>query len=242
MTIPPPDKTPDKTVEWAALAAHAREAALDIPALLKDSDRTGRMVLTGADFTVFDFTHHRASHETMRLLHDFARARDVAGACTAMMAGRVVNPTENRPAWHTALRDPAPPAPVRGMLDGMRAFVNRIRADKSVTDVIHVGIGGSILGTQLVCDALRAEADGPRIHFIAGYDATERHPLLERLDPAATLVVAASKTFTTLETRFNLDCLKNWLGPARAGRIAAATANPQAAREAGVDDANILAF
>jgi len=207
-----------------------------------------------------DFSRQRLDAAALQLLRRLAADRDVIGAHRAMVGGEVVNVSEQRPALHTALRSPAdsdlagPPAvrhAVHAELGRLRAFGEGVRSGawrgaggRAITDVINIGIGGSDSGPRLLCDALGELADGPRVHFLSNVDGHRVARLLPRLDPATTLAVVSSKSFSTRETLLNAEAVRAWL--AKAGineaslgqHMVVVSAKPGAALTLGVPDAN----
>ncbi|HYI42564.1 MAG TPA: glucose-6-phosphate isomerase [Sphingomicrobium sp.] len=180
-----------------------------------------------------------------------AEGAGLASARDALFAGEIVNPTENRPAEHVAERGQGAPEAVAlasSRRTRMRALIDAIEAGAfgDVTGVLHIGIGGSVLGPALLVDALgptRARLD---VSFLSNIDPQAFEQAVEPLDPATTLIVAVSKTFTTTETMSNLSAALNWLReagvPDPEGRVIAVTAAPEAALEAGIDDSRVLQF
>lgn len=169
----------------------------------------------------------------------------------ALFAGEIVNPTENRPAEHVAERgqgDPEAVALAKTRRTRMRALIDAIEAGAfgDVTGILHIGIGGSVLGPALLVDALGSSNVRLDVSFLSNIDGQAFEQAVEPLDPATTLVVAVSKTFTTAETRSNLAAALTWLREGGVddpeGRVIAVTAVPQAALEAGIDDSRILQF
>ncbi|HET9482726.1 MAG TPA: glucose-6-phosphate isomerase [Xanthomonadales bacterium] len=181
-----------------------------------------------------------------------ADACGLKAAIGAMYAGERVNASEDRAALHVALRagEPAAGAPP-AFADAVRAAQASIArlevlADEArggaITDLVHVGIGGSDLGPRLVCEALAHESrGGPRVHFVANVDGTRVDRLVRTLDPATTQVSLVSKSFTTQETLLNARVLRDFVGAdAFARRTVAVTANVDAARAFGIDPARVL--
>jgi glucose-6-phosphate isomerase len=175
----------------------------------------------------------------------FAAARD------ALFAGEVVNRSERRPATHIAERGSGAPDDVdlaTARRTRMRALVDAIEAGAfgDVTGVLHIGIGGSVLGPALLVDALGRRASHFRVRFLSNIDGAAFDDAVKPLDPATTLVVVASKTFTTLETLTNLQAARDWLRDAGVddpdGRLIAVTAGPEAALRQGIDETRILQF
>lgn len=175
----------------------------------------------------------------------FAAARD------ALFAGEIVNPSEGRPATHVAERGCGAPDDVdlaTARRKRMRALVDAIEAGAfgDVTGILHIGIGGSVLGPALLVDALGRRTSSIEVQFLSNIDGAAFDGAVKPLDPATTLVVVASKTFTTLETLTNLDAARDWLRDAGVedpdGRLIAVTAKPEAALEQGIDETRILRF
>ena len=175
----------------------------------------------------------------------FAAARD------ALFAGEIVNASEGRPATHIAERGSGAPEDVdlaTTRRQRMRALVDAIEAGAfgDITGILHIGIGGSVLGPALLVDALARRAPAFNVRFLSNIDGAAFDDAVKTLDPATTVVVAASKTFTTLETLTNLDAARAWL---RGGGIAdpdsrliAVTAKPEAALDQAIDETRILQF
>jgi len=175
----------------------------------------------------------------------FAKARD------ALFAGEIVNPSEGRPATHIAERGSGAPDDVdlaTARRQRMRALVDAIEAGAfgALTAILHIGIGGSVLGPHLLVDALGRRASNLTVRFLSNIDGAAFDDAVKPLDPATTLVVVASKTFSTLETLANLDAARGWLRAAGVqdadGRVIAVTAEPEAAVEQGIDESRILQF
>ena len=182
-----------------------------------------------------------------------ARAEEMgfAGARDSLFAGGIVNPSEDRPATHVAergsgARDDVDLATARRKR--MRALVDAIEAGAfgDVTGILHIGIGGSVLGPALLVDALGRRASSFVVRFLSNIDGAAFDEAVKPLDPATTLIVVASKTFTTLETLTNLEAARAWLHGAGVedpdGRLIAVTASPDAALAQGIDETRILQF
>ena len=182
-------------------------------------------------------------------------AAGLEDARAALFAGAIVNRSEHRPALHMALR--APPgagfAAVSHEVDAARArmaaFAEGIRSGGIVgatgqpfKAVVHIGIGGSDLGPRLVWEALRPLEPQITLRFVANIDGAEIAAALAGLDPATTLVVAVSKTFTTAETLANATAARDWLGPAGAAHFVAVTANVDGAKAFGVAEDRVFPF
>ena len=194
------------------------------------------------------------THLDQALLDEFA-ARAVwmnfAAARDALFSGDIVNVSEKRPATHVAERGSGAPADVdlaSARHLRTRALVDAIEggAFGDVTGILHIGIGGSLLGPALLVDALGRRSATLDVRFLSNIDGQAFEDAVKPLDPATTLVVVVSKTFTTAETLANMGSALDWLGSAGIsdphGRVIAVTASPDAAVEAGIDETRILAF
>jgi glucose-6-phosphate isomerase len=176
------------------------------------------------DNWLLDFSRQRITRKTLPLLFDLARAADLPARMAAMFRGDPINSTEQRAVLHTALRsDFAGPAAVQAEVRDSRKklsdFAAAVRSGrklgatgKKFKHVVNIGIGGSDLGPLLVCDALRAEWSGDLTpHFVSNVDRTQLEDLIRSIDPAETLVIVCSKTFTTLETQSNANAARAWI-------------------------------
>ena len=211
--------------EWTAVAAHAEEVK---GAHLRDL--TGADPRRWQDFHVehdgwlLDYSRQRITGKTLPLLFDLARAADLTERRAAMFRGDPINSTEQRAVLHTALRSgfagsAAIQAEVRDSRKKLVDFVAAVRSGKKLgttgkkfKHVVNIGIGGSDLGPLLVCDALRAEwSGGITPHFVSNVDRTQLEDLIRSIDPAETLVIVCSKTFTTQETQSNANAARAWI-------------------------------
>jgi glucose-6-phosphate isomerase len=220
----------DELPQWQALEAHATQlGATSVGALFaQDAARHVQMSFEALDL-LYDCSRQRATPQTLQLLVALARACGLEQRIAAMFAGEPVNHTEHRAALHVALRNRSdrPIAvegrdvmpPVRAELAKMREFVTavheaRITGAKGArfTDVVNIGIGGSDLGIVMATEALaRFRNRAIRLHCVSNVDGCELADALERLDPATTLFVVCSKTFTTQETLANANAAREWL-------------------------------
>jgi glucose-6-phosphate isomerase len=183
------------------------------------------------DDLLLDYSKSKIDGKAFELLLDLARAADVEGRRAAMFAGEKINATENRAVLHTALRnrsdrpvlvdgkDVMPD--VRAVLDAMADFSEAIRSGEltsssgdAFTDVVNIGIGGSDLGPVMTTLALSPYHDGPELHYVSNVDGAHIADTLEKLDPATTLIIVASKTFTTIETMTNAQTARKWIASA----------------------------
>ena len=243
-------KSLTRSPAWRALVAHSR-AWKDRPLrelFAADPGRFRRYTREACGL-LGDFSKQRIDDETLRLLLALAAERGALDNLAAQFAGSAVNFTEKRAALHTALRagDAAPP-PVQHTLQHMRRFSDELRrgehgaGGRPLRDVVSLGIGGSALGPALVSAAL-ADGAGPRVHYATTPGVPLRR-LLSGLDPASTLVIIQSKSFTTEETLRAADTASQWLsgalGSASRNQLAAVTAAPQAARAMGIDEARMF--
>ena len=225
-----------KTPAWKALEAHHETIAQTHMRDLfsKDDNRFGAFSIEVGELFV-DYSKHRVTAETMKLLFDLARQQKVNDAIKAMFAGEKLNGTEGRAVLHVALRnrsnrpilvdgkDVMPE--VNAVLGKMRGFTERLRSGewkghtgKAITDVVNIGIGGSDLGPVMVTEALRPFWKGRkpgetpmRPHFVSNVDGTHMQETLRSLDAETTLFIVASKTFTTQETLTNAKSARSWL-------------------------------
>jgi len=215
-----------------------------------EPDRLDRLAIEeGGIF--FDFSR---THLSRALIEDFLALADQAGLAArrdAMFAGEIVNPTEGRAAGHTAERGQGAPesvAAAAGLHARMRALIDAIEAEAfgPVRHILHLGIGGSALGPKLLIDALGRRAGRYEAAIVSNVDGAALEEALAGFDPHATLLVIASKTFTTVETMLNARSALRWLEEAGVddpyGRTIALTAAPDKAIEFGVDETRILPF
>src|SRR4029453_2404988 len=194
---------------WQDLAHHAdswRGARLrDLFA--GEPARSVQLVAEGAGLR-YDYSRQRLGAMTLRLLAALAAERGFAEWREALFSGNPINSTENRPAWHSALRASNAPAEVRDSLQRAKALASRLRYERRYKRIVNLGPGGSDLGPRLLADAL---GDGSLdVRFAANVDPKDLERALEGADPASTLFVVVSKTFTTQETMANAQAAKGW--------------------------------
>jgi glucose-6-phosphate isomerase len=206
---------PTECPAWAALAAHAQSArSVHLRELFAaDAQRPAHMSVEAAGVR-YDYSRQRVGAMGLRLLAHLAEERGLAGWRDALLSGKTVNSTENRAAWHTALRSATPPAEVAATLERMRSLASRLRSERKIKRVINLGTGGSDLGPRLLADALNTgRSAGPLdVRFAANVDPHDLERALEGALPEETLFVIASKTFTTQETMANAERAKRWGG------------------------------
>ena len=233
---------------WSAVETSESRPLLDLFA--SDPDRLSRLTVEEAGIR-FDFSKtHLSSAEVDGLVRRASEA-DLAGRRDALFAGAIVNPSESRAAEHTAERGQGAPESVaraQALHLRMRALVDAIEAGAfgPISHVLHIGIGGSALGPQLLIDALGRDAGRYDVAVVSNVDGAALQEATARFDPTATLLVVASKTFTTTETMLNARSAISWMEQGGVddpyGRVVALTASPDKALEFGVDETRILPF
>jgi len=216
----------------------------------EDAERFRRLSFALDDLTL-DLSKEKLDAEALAALLDLARAAEVEGLRDRMAAGAAVNLTEGRAVLHMALRGGAePPAgdDVAGTLDRFLAFAEAVRSGAiagsggAVTDVVNIGIGGSDLGPAMAARALSPDRDGPRLHFVSNVDGAHLADTVADLDPARTLVIVSSKTFTTLETMANARLARDWLGAHAEGQMAAVSTNLAGCAAFGIPAERVFGF
>src|SRR5882762_8481961 len=220
-------RSPIECPAWAQLLAHAESRrALHLRDLL-----ASRKLAAESPGVRYDFSRQRVDAMTLRLLANLAGERGFPEWREALLSGKPVNSTENRAAWHTALRAGASSPPeVRETLARMRTITTKLRGKKTFRRIVNLGTGGSDLGPRLLTDAL---GDGAlEVRFAANVDPRDLERALEGADPKTTLFVIASKTFTTQETMSNAAAAKSW----GAKVFYAVTSNIEAAKQFGANE------
>jgi len=215
-----------------------------------EPDRLSRLTFNTAGI-YFDWSKTHLDETSVGEFLDRAETRGFSEARDALFAGDVVNPSEDRPATHVAERGSGAPDEVdlaTARRQRMRALVDAIEggAFGTLTGILHIGIGGSVLGPELLVDALGRRSSNLTVRFLSNIDGAAFDGAVKPLDPATTLVVVASKTFSTLETLTNMEAARAWLRDAGVadpdGQLIAVTAKPEAAVEQGIDESRILQF
>jgi glucose-6-phosphate isomerase len=252
---------------WQQLCQHQQSIASthmrDLFA--KDPNRFNKFHLQFADI-LLDYSKHRIDDNTLPLLFQMAREANIENWRDRMFSGEKINITENRAVLHTALRNRAnKPVYVDGkdvmpevnaVLAHMREFSESVRSGqwlgytgKRITDIVNIGIGGSDLGPVMVCDALTPYASPElKVHFVSNIDGAHLMRALDKCNPETTLVIVASKTFTTQETMTNAHSARKWfLEKAKdeahiAKHFVALSTNAKAVADFGIDTANMFAF
>jgi glucose-6-phosphate isomerase len=260
--------TPDisATPAWNALVRHHDEIGSKHLREFFDEDpaRGRELTLTVGDLYV-DYSKHRVTRETLKLLVDLAKAANLEAKRDAMFSGVHINTSEDRAVLHTALRLPRGAelvvdgqdvvADVHAVLDAMGDFTDRLRSGEwtgatgeRITTVVNIGIGGSDLGPVMVYQALRHYADaGISARFVSNVDPADLVAKLDGLDPATTLFIIASKTFSTLETLTNATAARRWLtdvlGDAAVSKhFVAVSTNKKLVDGFGIDTDNMFGF
>ena len=249
-------------MHWTRLEKVARAAA-ETPIIDKlTAERASDFAVTSGDL-LFDYSKTAMTAEGRELLLEMFDAAIVAGKRDAMFAGEKINETEDRAVLHTALRnlDGAPVLvdgtdvmpQVLATLARMEAFANDLRdgtyalSGGQVTDVVNIGIGGSDLGPVMATLALAPYHDGPRVHYVSNVDGAHINDVLLGLNPTTTLVIVASKTFTTIETMTNAETARRWIsdavGAETAGNhFAALSSAAEKTAAFGIDAARVFGF
>src|SRR5262245_9914950 len=258
---------PTELPAWKALEAHHREIAQahmrDM--FREDPKRFERFSLRFEDI-LLDFSKNRVTEKTVGLLLDLARQAGLSAMIQRMFAGEKINTTEKRAVLHVALRnrsnrpilvdgkDVMPE--VNAVLKQMRAFTDAVRSGawkgytgQRITDAVNIGIGGSDLGPVMVTEALKPYSKRDlRVHFVSNIDGTHLAETVRDLDPATTLFIVASKTFTTQETITNAHSARDWfLRQAKdvkhvAKHFVALSTNEAEVKKFGIDPANMYVF
>ncbi len=251
---------------FQTLADHALQAnTWNLRALFQARpDRFARFSLDAAGLFL-DYSKNLLDDDTLPLLLQLARERGVEARRDAMFRGEKINATEGRAALHTALRRPRDATlfvdgqdvmpEVHAVLDRMRGFSERVRRGQwrggsgaAITDIVNIGIGGSDLGPQMVCQALRPFAlKGLHMHFVANVDGAALDAVLQNIKPETTLFIVASKTFTTRETMMNAQSARAWFLAQRPEaelphHFVAVSTNTEAVRAFGIDTDNMFPF
>ncbi|MGZ4532120.1 MAG: glucose-6-phosphate isomerase [Mycobacteriaceae bacterium] len=256
------------TPEWQALLRHHAEVEqAHLRDIFAEDPARGRELTVTAGDLHLDFSKHRATRETLRLLIDLAAAAALPARRDAMLSGEPINTSESRAVLHTALRLPRNAslvvdgadvvADVHRVLDRMGEFTDRLRSGdwrgatgESITTVVNIGIGGSDLGPVMLYQALRAYAEaGISCRFVSNVDPSDLLAKTADLEPARTLFIVSSKTFSTLETLTNATAARRWLlqglglgDEAVAQHFVAVSTNAQRVSDFGIDTANMFGF
>lgn len=234
--------------DWSAIEALKQTRLTEL--FGQDPDRLGKLTLDVGGIH-FDFAKTHLDDAALQAFTGLAATMELAAKRDALFSGQVVNVTEGRAATHTAERgegNPEDVAQARGFQARMRQVIDAIEADAfgPVRHILHVGIGGSALGPDLIFDALGRDEDKYDVAIVSNVDGVAIEEALKGFDPAATLLVVASKTFTTTETMLNAASALAWMSEGGVedpyGRVIALTAAPDKAVEWGVDETRVLPF
>ncbi|GAB2849939.1 glucose-6-phosphate isomerase [Streptomyces deserti] len=253
--------------EWTALEDHRAEWQAHLRELFAtDPGRAERYVVRVGDLRI-DYSKNLVTDETLALLQELATAAGVFTLRDAMFRGEKINVTERRAVLHTALRAPRDAVievdgenvvpKVHAVIDKMTDFANRVRSGewtghtgRRIRNVVNIGIGGSDLGPAMAYETLRAYTDRElTFRFVSNVDGADLHEAIRDLDPAETLFIVASKTFTTIETITNATSARSWLlnglggdDKAVARHFVALSTNAEKVTEFGIDIDNMFEF
>ncbi|WP_405874656.1 glucose-6-phosphate isomerase [Streptomyces zaomyceticus] len=254
--------------EWAALGKHREQLGeTHLRDLFAAEPERGTGYTLRVGDLYLDYSKHLVTDETLTLLRELAAATGVAELRDAMFRGEKINTTEDRAVLHTALRAPRGAVievdgenvvpDVHAVLDKMGAFADKVRAGewtghtgKPVKNIVNIGIGGSDLGPAMAYEVLRSFTQRDlTLRFVSNVDGADLHEAVRDLDPAETLFIVASKTFTTIETITNATSARNWLltglkadQDAVAKHFVALSTNAEKVEEFGIDTANMFEF
>jgi glucose-6-phosphate isomerase len=253
---------------WAALERHHREiAGLHLRQLFAEDRRRGERLAVEAAGIYLDYSKNRITDETLRLLLQLAQESGLRDRIEAMFRGDRINVSENRAVLHVALRAPRGASimhdgqsvvpEVHAVLDKMADFADRVRSGawkghtaRRIRNVINIGIGGSDLGPVMAYEALKHYSERAiTFRFVSNVDGTDFAEAVQGLDPAETLFIVSSKTFTTLETMTNAHSARDWLlaglngeESAIASHFVAVSTNAREVTKFGIDTANMFGF
>ncbi len=261
------ETTLTQTRAWQALEAHYQEMRdVHLRALFAEDPARGERLATEALGLYLDYSKNRLTDETLRLLVALAEECGLRERIEAMFRGDPINITEQRAVLHVALRAPRDATilvdgenvvpEVHAVLDRMASFADRLRSGewtghtgKRIRNVVNIGIGGSDLGPAMAYEALRHYSDPDlTVRFVANVDATDFVEATRGLDPAETLFIVASKTFTTQETMSNARTARAWLlsalgdEAAVAKHFVAVSTNAEEVTKFGIDPSNMFGF
>src|SRR6202041_883554 len=253
---------------WKALESHHQKVReVHLRQLFADDPKRGERLTNEAVGLYLDYSKNRITDETLKLLFQLAEECGLRARIDAMFRGEKINITENRAVLHVALRAPKSASivvdgenvvpQVHAVLDKMAEFSNRVRSGawtghtgKRIRNVINVGIGGSDLGPVMAYEALKHYSDrGMTFRFVSNVDGTDFAEAVFGLDPAETLFIISSKTFTTLETMTNAHSARAWLLAGLGGdeksiakHFVAVSTNDAGVSKFGIDTANMFGF
>lgn len=249
--------------EWQALANHQTAISqIHLSKLFQDDQTRFTQYSLEAANLFLDYSKNHINNQTLELLFELAHAAKVKEAIAAMFRGDIINTSEQRAAYHVALRSITPPQNfsvhstiqqnVLNVLNKMALFVGQVHngeglgsAGKPITDIINIGIGGSDTGPAFVCDALTSyQCSQIRLHFISNIDGGPLETTLNQLNPETSLFIISSKSFTTQETLVNAQTIRSWLqqklGDSWLHHCIAVTQNVEQAIKFGIPTENIF--
>jgi glucose-6-phosphate isomerase len=261
-------KSPAQRPIWKALAAHHQKIKkLHLRKMFANDPKRGERLTVEAAGLYLDYSKNRITDQTVKLLLQLAREAGLRAKIDAMFAGEKINLTENRAVLHVALRAPKGASilvdgknvvpGVHAVLDKMAHFSDRVRSGewkghtgKRIKNVINIGIGGSDLGPVMAYEALKHYSErSMAFRFVSNVDGIDFVEATRDLDPAETLFIVSSKTFTTLETMTNANSARDWLlnglggeGRAVAKHFVAVSTNAEKVSAFGIDTANMFGF
>jgi glucose-6-phosphate isomerase len=264
----PTTKSVTERRAWNALVAHHQKVRdIHLRNLFADDHTRGERMTTEALGLFLDYSKNRVTDETLKLLVQLADESSLRERIDAMFRGEKINITENRAVLHVALRAPKGASivvdgenvvpQVHAILDKMADFSNRVRSaawkgctGKRIRNVINIGIGGSDLGPVMAYEALKHYSErGMTFRFVSNVDGTDFAEAVRDLDPAETLFIISSKTFTTLETMTNGRTARDWLVAGLGGderavarHFVAVSTNASEVAKFGIDTANMFGF
>jgi glucose-6-phosphate isomerase len=253
---------------WKKLAAHHKKIkGLHLRQMFATDPKRGERFTAEAAGLFLDYSKNRITNETLKLLLQLARESNLRGRINAMFSGEKINITENRAVLHVALRAPKGATilvdgknvvpEVHAVLDKMEAFSKRIRSGawkgftgKRIANIVNIGIGGSDLGPVMAYEALKHYSDRSlNFRFVSNVDGIDFVEATHDLDPAETLFIVSSKTFTTLETMTNAESARDWLLKGLGGDVkavakhfVAVSTNAEKVSAFGIDTANMFGF
>lgn len=260
--------SPDSSHAWIALKEDFQRIKDDhLQQLFQNEPKRFQQFSLEWKNWLLDFSKNRIDQQVFEHLLDLAKEMDLDQAIEAMFSGKLVNFTERRPALHSALRNRSNEVinldghnvmnEVNGVLSQMKTFVNQLRTGewkghtgKPIDTIVHIGIGGSHLGPEMICEALRPYWEATmNIHFLANIDGSDVKEMLQKIDPETTLFIIASKSFTTQETLTNAYTIREWfLGhkgfpeSAIKDHFIALSTNTEGVRSFGIDPAHMFRF
>ena len=253
---------------WKALAAHHKQIQkLHLRKLFAKDPKRGQRFIAEAAGLFLDYSKNRITDKTLKLLLQLAKESNLRGKIDAMFSGKKINVTENRAVLHVALREPKGASilvdgknvvsEVHAVLDKMAEFSNRVRSGewkgftgKDIKNIINIGIGGSDLGPVMAYEALKHYSErNLTFRFVSNVDGIDFVEATHDLDPAETLFIISSKTFTTLETMTNAQSARDWLLAKFSGDVkavakhfVAVSTNAEKVSAFGIDTANMFVF